>query len=111
MMKRKPTHPGEFVREDILNEFGLSRKPLAELLNVSEKTINELADQKRGLSPDIADIGRNSLNRRRTGGGCAISADTLPAILCRAGLHHHLKNDPLRTEPERIPAGGLKHEK
>jgi len=67
MMKRKPTHPGEFVREDILNEFGLSRKQLAELLGVSEKTINELADQKRELSPDMAlRIGRFTKTNPRT---------------------------------------------
>ncbi len=35
MMKKKPTHPGEFVREDILEEFSLNRKQLAELLGVS----------------------------------------------------------------------------
>ncbi len=54
MIKRKPTHPGEFVREDILKEFGLSQRQLAYALDVSEKIINELVNQQRGLSPDMA---------------------------------------------------------
>ena len=54
MKKRKPTHPGEYVKEDILNEFGLSQGQLAKTLRVSRKTINELVNQKRGLSPDMA---------------------------------------------------------
>ncbi|RLC11008.1 MAG: addiction module antidote protein, HigA family [Deltaproteobacteria bacterium] len=67
MMKRKPTHPGEFVREDILEEFSLSRKQLAELLGVSEKTVSELADQRRGLSPDMAlRIGRFTKTNPKT---------------------------------------------
>jgi len=66
-MKRKPTHPGEFVREDILEEFSLSRKQLAELLGVSEKTVSELADQRRGLSPDMAlRIGRFTKTNPKT---------------------------------------------
>ena len=54
MTKRKPTHPGEFVREDILKELGLSQRQLAYALDVSEKIINELVNQQRGLSPDMA---------------------------------------------------------
>ena len=54
MIKRKPTHPGEFVQEDILKELGLSQGQLAKVLGVSRKTINELVNQKRGLSPDMA---------------------------------------------------------
>ncbi|MBF0277348.1 MAG: HigA family addiction module antidote protein [SAR324 cluster bacterium] len=54
MIKRKPTHPGEFMQEDILMELGLSQGQLANALGVSRKTINELVNQKRGLSPDMA---------------------------------------------------------
>lgn len=54
MIIRKPTHPGEFVQEDILKELGLSQGQLAQALKVSRKTINELVNQKRRLNPDIA---------------------------------------------------------
>ncbi len=54
MIKRKPTHPGEFIQEDILNELGFSQGQLAKALGVSRKTINELVNKKRGLSPDMA---------------------------------------------------------
>ena len=54
MINRNPTYPGKFVQEDILKELGLSQGQLAQALKVSRKTINELVNQKRGLSPDIA---------------------------------------------------------
>lgn len=54
MKHRKPTHPGEYIAEDILNELEMSQSQLAKTLGVSRKTINELVNQKRGLSPDMA---------------------------------------------------------
>ncbi|MBF0452639.1 MAG: helix-turn-helix domain-containing protein, partial [Candidatus Magnetomorum sp.] len=39
MITRKPTHPGEFIKEDIIKELGLSQKQLAKALGVSRKTI------------------------------------------------------------------------
>lgn len=54
MKIRKPTHPGEYIQEDILDELGLSQNQLSKTLGVSRKTINELVNQKRSLSPDMA---------------------------------------------------------
>ncbi len=42
------------MQEDILKELGLSQGQLAQALKVSKKNINELVNQKRRLSPDIA---------------------------------------------------------
>lgn len=52
--ENRPTHPGEFIREDILTEFGLTQGQLAEHLGVSRRTINQLVNEKRGISADMA---------------------------------------------------------
>ena len=50
----RPPHPGEFLREDYLPEFGLSVAALAEKLGVSKQTANELVRERRSVSPDMA---------------------------------------------------------
>ncbi|NKQ36553.1 MAG: HigA family addiction module antidote protein [Chloroflexi bacterium] len=52
--ENRPTHPGEFIREDILAEFGLTQAQLAEKLGVSRRTINQLVNEKRGITADMA---------------------------------------------------------
>ena len=53
-MKRRPTHPGEILREDFLPDYGLSVSKLAEAIGVSRQSINELLRERRGLSPEMA---------------------------------------------------------
>ena len=50
----RPTHPGEFIKEDILEEFGITQTELAERLSVSRRTINQLVNEQRGVSADMA---------------------------------------------------------
>lgn len=52
--KRKPTHPGELIREDLLAEASLSHTQLAQLMDVSRKTVSELVKERRRVTPDIA---------------------------------------------------------
>ena len=52
--ENRPTHPGEFIREDILEEFGFTQSELAEKLGVSRRTINQLVNEHRGISADMA---------------------------------------------------------
>lgn len=52
--ERPPTHPGEFVREDILVEARLSQQQLAVALGVSRRTINQIVNERRGISADMA---------------------------------------------------------
>ena len=54
VMTRKPTHPGEMLREEFMNELGISVAQLADMLGVSRQTVNELVHERRGLSPDMA---------------------------------------------------------
>lgn len=53
-MSRRPTHPGEMLREDFLPDFELSVARLAEAVGVSRQSINELLRERRGVSPDMA---------------------------------------------------------
>ena len=52
--KRRPTHPGEVLREDIMPGAGINQAQLAKALGVSRLTISEIVLEKRAVSPDIA---------------------------------------------------------
>ena len=53
-MTRKPTHPGEMLREDFLPDYDLTVSSLAKAVGVSRQSINELLRERRGLSPEMA---------------------------------------------------------
>jgi len=53
-LERKPTHPGEILKEEFLDEFKLSQSKLAKDLDVSFVTINEIVKEKRGVSHEMA---------------------------------------------------------
>ena len=52
--KIRPTHPGEMLREDFLPDYRLTASGLAEALDVSRQTINELLRGRRAVSPEMA---------------------------------------------------------
>jgi addiction module HigA family antidote len=53
-MKRRPTHPGEILREDFMPDYNLTVTGLADALGVSRQTVNELLRERRALSPEMA---------------------------------------------------------
>jgi len=53
-MKRRPTHPGEMLREDFLPDYALTTSSLAEAIGVSRQSVNELLRERRGVSPAMA---------------------------------------------------------
>lgn len=53
-IKRKPTHPGEMLREDFLPDYELTVSGMAEALGVSRQSINELLRERRAVSPEMA---------------------------------------------------------
>jgi len=52
--KRRPTHPGAILREDILPELGITQSELALRLGVSRRTISEIIHERRPITPDMA---------------------------------------------------------
>jgi antitoxin HigA-1 len=52
--KRRPTHPGELLREETLPSAGLTQSKLATLLGVSRSTVGELIRERRSVTPDLA---------------------------------------------------------
>lgn len=52
--KRRPTHPGAILREDVLPELELSRTELAKRLGVSRHVISEIVNERRPITTDIA---------------------------------------------------------
>jgi addiction module HigA family antidote len=53
-MTRRPTHPGEMLREDFMPDYDLTVSGLAENVGVSRQSINELLRERRALSPKMA---------------------------------------------------------
>jgi antitoxin HigA-1 len=52
--KRRPTHPGELLREDVLPASGITQTELARLMGVSRRTVNEIIQERRGVTADTA---------------------------------------------------------
>ena len=52
--KRRPAHPGEILREDVLPVLRLTQGEFAKQLGVSRLTVSELLREKRAVSPDMA---------------------------------------------------------
>ncbi len=53
-IKRRPTHPGEILREDFLPDYGLTVSGLAGAIGVSRQSVNELLRERRAVSPEMA---------------------------------------------------------
>ncbi|MEI2582074.1 HigA family addiction module antitoxin [Scytonema sp. PRP1] len=54
LTKRPPTHPGEILLKDFLEPLGLSQSDLANAIHVSYQRINELVNEKRGITYSTA---------------------------------------------------------
>jgi addiction module HigA family antidote len=52
--KRRPTHPGAILREDILPAADITQTELANMMGVSRRAVNELCQERRGVSTDMA---------------------------------------------------------
>ena len=94
----RPTHPGTFVREEILDELGLSVSEAADALGVRRATLSDLLNEKAALSPEMA-------LRIETAFG--VSMDTL--LRLQAWLDAHtmrLRADEIDVKPFQRKPGG-----
>lgn len=53
-LEAPPVHPGEVLREEFLKPLGITQSQLAKELGVSFRAVNELVNEKRSVSPEMA---------------------------------------------------------
>jgi len=53
-MKRKPTSPGEILREEFLNPLGMTQKQVADHIGCDVKVINRLINGRSALTATLA---------------------------------------------------------
>jgi addiction module HigA family antidote len=51
---REPTHPGEMLVKEFLEPMHITQRQLADAIRVPYQRINELVNQKRGITPSTA---------------------------------------------------------
>ena len=51
---REPTHPGEMLVEEFLVPLNITQQALADAIHVPYQRVNELVNQKRGVTPSTA---------------------------------------------------------
>jgi addiction module HigA family antidote len=50
----RPVHPGEVLREDVLNELGISANAFARALGVPTNRVTAILNGERGITADTA---------------------------------------------------------
>ncbi|XGA80673.1 HigA family addiction module antitoxin [Halomonas sp. CH40] len=51
---RQPSHPGEMLVEEFLRPMHITQRQLADAIHVPYQRVNELVNQKRGITPSTA---------------------------------------------------------
>jgi addiction module HigA family antidote len=54
MAMKNPPHPGRIVRQDCLQPLGLTVTSGAKILGVSRQALNNLVNERAGISPEMA---------------------------------------------------------
>lgn len=49
-----PVHPGEILREEFMRPLGISSNALARAIGVTPARVNDIANEKRGITADTA---------------------------------------------------------
>jgi addiction module HigA family antidote len=75
---REPTHPGEMLVEEFLIPMQITQRELADAIHVPYQRINELVNQKRGVTPSTA---------LRLGKFFGVSADFWLSLQVRCDLY------------------------
>ena len=52
--KRRTTHPGAILREDVLPALRMTQKEFADSIGVSRLSVSEILNEKRMVTPDMA---------------------------------------------------------
>ena len=54
MKTLKPIHPGQFIKEDWLGDYGLTQNSLARALRIPVSRLNDIIQGRRGITADTA---------------------------------------------------------
>ena len=54
MVNMRPSHPGEFLRTEVIDELGLNVTKAAGILGVRRATLSSLLNGRAALSPEMA---------------------------------------------------------
>ena len=53
-LERMPTHPGKILKEEFLEPLSMTQSHLAKALGTSFRAINELVNEKRGITIEMS---------------------------------------------------------
>ena len=53
-LQRQPTHAGEILKDEFLLSLGITQSHLAKALHTSFRAVNELVNEKRGITMEMA---------------------------------------------------------
>jgi len=53
-LKRAPSHPGQILKEEFLDELEITQTDLANALGTTYRTINEIINERRSVSTEMA---------------------------------------------------------
>ncbi len=53
-LNRRPTHPGNIIKEDYLLPLSITIKDMAESLGVSRKTLSKIINERGAITPEMA---------------------------------------------------------
>ncbi len=96
---RAPTHPGEMLLEEFLIPLGLTQRDLANSLNVPYQRINEIINERRGMTPKTA---------LRLARFFKVSADFWMNLQLRWDLYYAQQDEAeqlKKIHPYEVPAG------
>lgn len=96
---RAPTHPGEMLLEEFLVPAGLSQRDLADAIHVPYQRINEIINERRGITPSTA---------LRLAKFFGMSSDFWMNVQLRWDLYHAQRSESKELDrilPYKEPAG------
>lgn len=99
---RAPTHPGEMLLEEFLNPMGITQRQLADAIHVSYQRINEIVNERRGITPGTA---------LRLAKFFGMSEDFWMNLQLRWDLYYARQSEEPQLKaisPLKVPAGSVK---
>ena len=98
---RAPTHPGEMLLEEFLIPMGLTQRELADGVHVPYQRINEIINERRGMTP------RTALRLAKFFG---VSADFWMNLQLRWDLYYAQQDEAeqlKKIQTHEVPAGSV----